>query len=73
MVATETLDEFRNSLRRFVEFYGDMPVDQISRSVVQDYRSKLAGFPVKKVGASKLRALNWWSWRRKMGCPRCPL
>jgi integrase len=52
----KTIDEFRSSLGRFVEFYGDMQVELVSRSVVQDYRAKLAAFPVKVVGASKMTA-----------------
>lgn len=52
----KTLDEFGSSLRRFVELYGDMQVELVSRSVVQDYRAKLAAFPVKVVGASKMTA-----------------
>ena len=52
----KTIDEFRSSIRRFVEFYGDVQVQAVSRSMVQDYRSKLAAFPVKMAGAAKMTA-----------------
>ncbi|WP_157222783.1 DUF6538 domain-containing protein [Pseudomonas sp. GM67] len=52
----KTIDEFRSSIRRFVEIYGDTPVKAVSRYIVQDYRSKLAGFPVKVQGAGKMTA-----------------
>ena len=50
----KTLDEFRSSIRRFVELYGDLAVHAVTRGTVQDYRSKLAGFPVKVPGAGKM-------------------
>ncbi|MBO3278245.1 site-specific integrase [Pseudomonas schmalbachii] len=52
----KTLDEFRSSLRRFVELFGDVEVTKLTRAVVQEYRSKLAEFPVKTAGAGKLTA-----------------
>ena len=52
----KTIDEFRSSIRRFVELYGDTQVQLVSRSMVQDYRSKLAAFPVKMSGAAKMTA-----------------
>ena len=52
----KTLDEFRSSIRRLVELYGDLAVQAVTRSIVQDYRAKLAGFPTKAPGAAKLTA-----------------
>ncbi|MCP8467356.1 phage integrase SAM-like domain-containing protein [Pseudomonas sp. ZM23] len=52
----KTLDEFRSSIRRFIELFGDMETSHISRGTVQDYRSKLAELPVKTAGAGKLTA-----------------
>ncbi|MCY1286360.1 hypothetical protein D9M68_420250 [compost metagenome] len=52
----KTLDEFGSSLRRFVELFGDVEVTKLTRAAVQEYRSKLAEFPVKTAGASKLTA-----------------
>ncbi|WP_246228455.1 site-specific integrase [Pseudomonas nitroreducens] len=52
----KTLDEFRSTIRRFTELFGDMQVDKITRGTVQNYRAKLAEMPVKTKGAAKLTA-----------------
>lgn len=52
----KTLDEFRSSIRRFIELFGDVELSRITRGTVQDYRSKLAELPIKSAGASKLTA-----------------
>lgn len=52
----KTLDEFRSTIGRFIELFGDMQVSKIGRGTVQDYRAKLAEMPVKTKGAAKLTA-----------------
>ncbi|WP_318652063.1 DUF6538 domain-containing protein [Pseudomonas sp. PDM16] len=51
-----TLADFRGTIDRFVQLFGDLRVKDISRSVVQEYRSKLAGFPKKFPGSGEMLA-----------------
>jgi len=52
----KTIDEFRSTIKRFIELFGDLPVASINRGLVQEYRSKLALLPVKTKGAGNLTA-----------------
>ncbi len=52
----KTLDEFGSTVRRFVELQGDLPIADVTRAVVQDYRTCLARFPTKSKGALGLTA-----------------
>lgn len=52
----KTLDEFNSTIRRFVELFGDLPLTEVTREVVQNYRAKLASFPTKAKGAAALSA-----------------
>src|SRR5690606_20493794 len=52
----KTLDEFGSTIRRFVELFGDLPLTDVTRATVQDYRAYLAKFPTKAKGAAKLTA-----------------
>ncbi|QEU29353.1 site-specific integrase [Pseudomonas luteola] len=51
-----TLADFRGTITRFVEMFGDLPVTEITRGLVQDYRAKLAKFPAKFPGSGSLKA-----------------
>lgn len=52
----KTLDEYRTTIRRYVELFGDSRITAISRSDIQNYRAKLSELPVKTGGASQLTA-----------------
>lgn len=51
-----SLADFEGTVRRFVQMFGDLPVTEVTRRTVQEYRAKLAAFPIKMPGASKLSA-----------------
>ena len=54
----KTIEEFRSTIKRFIELFGDLPTPAISRGKVQEYRAKLALLPVKTKGAGDMTALE---------------
>ncbi|WP_460140475.1 DUF6538 domain-containing protein [Pseudomonas sp. S2_E01] len=52
----KTIEEFRSTIKRFIELFGDLPTSTISRGKVQEYRAKLALLPVKTKGAGNMTA-----------------
>ena len=64
-----TLADFEGTVTRFVQMFGDLPVTAITRSTVQEYRAKLATFPVKMPGASKLSANELIARAQSEGLP----
>lgn len=52
----KTLSEFGSTVRRFIELFGNLPLNKIDRGTIQDYRAKLARFPTKAKGAGSLTA-----------------
>ncbi|MAM87518.1 MAG: integrase [unclassified Hahellaceae] len=54
----KTVAEFKTVIIRFTELFGDLPVIQITKPVVQDFRLKLGEIPVKGQGLRGLTALE---------------
>lgn len=52
----KTIDTYRGVVERYVELFGDVPVGQISRANVIDFRAKLAELPAKGKGIRGLSA-----------------
>lgn len=52
----KTIDTYRVVAERYIELCGDVPVDQISRASVNDFRAKLAELPAKGEGIRGLSA-----------------
>ena len=46
----KTTGEYGTSIRRFIELYGDLPVDEITRTLVQEFRESLAKMPAHAKG-----------------------
>ncbi|MGP0148141.1 DUF6538 domain-containing protein [Pseudomonas oryzihabitans] len=64
-----SLADFEGTVTRFVQMFGDLPVTAITRSTVQEYRVKLATFPIKMPGASKLSANELIARAQSEGLP----
>ncbi|WP_237709525.1 site-specific integrase [Pseudomonas oryzihabitans] len=64
-----SLADFEGTVTRFVQMFGDLPVTAITRSTVQEYRVKLATFPIKMPGASKLSANELIAKAQSEGLP----
>lgn len=64
-----SLADFEGTVTRFVQMFGDLPVTAITRSTVQAYRAKLAAFPIKMPGASKLSANELIARAQSEGLP----
>jgi len=64
-----SLADFEGTVRRFVQMFGDLPVLAVTRGTVQDYRAKLAAFPIKMPGASKLSANELIARAQSEGLP----
>lgn len=52
----KTLDEYRSTITRFTELFGDLPVPAINRQVVQEFRQALAQMPSSGKDIRKLNA-----------------
>lgn len=52
----KTIDTYRVVAERYIELCGDVPVEQISRASVNDFRAKLAELPAKGEGIRGLSA-----------------
>lgn len=64
-----SLADFEGTVRRFVQMFGDLPVTAVTRGTVQEYRAKLAAFPIKMPGASKLSANELIARAQSEGLP----
>lgn len=53
---TKTVAEFGTTITRFVELFGDLPVTQIARPLVHDFRTGLGKLPTKGSGLRSLTA-----------------
>lgn len=52
----KTISDFGSTITRFIELFGDLLVNQINRSVCQDFRNLLGKFPAKGKGLRGLSA-----------------
>ncbi|MBY8308431.1 site-specific integrase [Vibrio fluvialis] len=52
----KTISDFGSTITRFIELFGDLPVNQINRAVCQDFRNLLGKFPAKGKGLRGLSA-----------------
>lgn len=52
----KTISEFDITVTRFIELYGDLPVDDITRSLCQDFRTALGKLPTRGKGIRGLTA-----------------
>ncbi len=64
-----SLADFEGTVTRFVQMFGDLPVTAVTRGTVQEYRAKLAAFPIKMPGASKLSANELIARAQSEGLP----
>lgn len=52
----KTISEFGATITRFIELFGDMPVDRITRALCQEFRTALSKLPTKGEGIRGLSA-----------------
>lgn len=52
----KTVDDFGIYVRRFVELHGDLPVNQITKAHVRDYKDAMLRYPARPAG--KMRKMN---------------
>lgn len=50
----KSLDEYEGVIDRFIELYGDLPVDQVDRKLIQQYRLDLQRCPATKANGIRL-------------------
>jgi len=64
----------RNALRYFVEWFGDLPVGQVTAAIAEDYRNMLIGVPSPRSGRNRSKSCAngfianfkpFFSWLRK--------
>jgi len=52
----KTIETFRSTITRFIQLFGDLPLDQIKRKTVQDFMSALLKIPTQGAGIRNLSA-----------------
>lgn len=66
----KTLATYRATLDQFIELFGDVPVNRISRETVREYRASLASLPSKGAGNRQLPAKQLLLKAKMEGLPR---
>jgi len=67
--ALKTCDEYEAVVLKFIELFGDLPVDQIDRQTIQDYRMLLQELPSKGEGIRGLSARQQIERAKAEGLP----
>ncbi|HCZ9260929.1 TPA: site-specific integrase [Vibrio alginolyticus] len=65
----KTISDFGSTITRFIELFGDLPVNQINRAVCQDFRNLLGKFPAKGKGLRGLSAEQLMNKAEKENLP----
>jgi integrase len=64
-----TITEYRALMLQFVQLCGDLPITDITRAVIRDYRALVAQLPVKGEGIRKLNAPQLIAKAKAEGLP----
>lgn len=65
----KTINDFSSTITRFIELFGDLPVNQITRAVCQDFRNLLGKFPARGKGLRGLSATQLMEKAEKENLP----
>lgn len=66
----KTVDSYKATVVQFIELCGDVPIQQIDRLMIREYRGLLAQLPVKGEGIRKLSARQQIAKAEAEGLPR---
>ncbi|WP_138774337.1 DUF6538 domain-containing protein [Desulfohalovibrio reitneri] len=66
----KTVKDFGTYVRRFVELHGDLPVSQITKRHVRDYKDAMLKYPSRRVGKLKDMTVPQLLKYVRVSCPR---